>query len=742
MTLQAGVTHDIVIWINNTIQCGLTVKNYTYNRSYLPTFIPRMSVGDQTGLDTNRWRSFYMGTFDKGAGQRSLTSGRANGAFYQSYGLKPALADYANFGDTPTVELQTAPDGNYQFVYRNTQNMQFDVDYPSWVVRVAGMSTTFVVNKQTICNIATGAVATFPSPVVSVCEYTGIIFATTFTRGISIANGASVSTPTYNTLADNIIMYDQKVWRSWDNQTAYLNPQFTTQAWSSAYEVGSRNFKILNTCEFGGRLYFGKEDGLYVFDAGRIYAIQPFSDKVDVMFTFMKVFRGAMYFNIGNDLWRLTGGGAFEKINTPYKDYPNYYGVYEETNEYKIELKACHVHQEALELEVWVSNPNYSIPERQMWYYDPSLGSMFREFELSSSLYGHVAHPQGTLHVYYIKHTSAYGSYTQPAGYPGYPSVDWFETSWLDMGMPELDKVFGRVTINGKTYHPPLYYSFASSRQNPLFTPVKIYKTDWSRVYGEQVYIDTPDWSDSIGPYGASWFFLYSKTRNEYFDLSFSAISTSIVVQGRYMSVGTEFTTVLTQSIQAAPFPTQEWSWKWPQGSSPAQNIGPETGLNGPQYAVGFRPFSGGFALHNVRPGNFRYLTDLSAGYEQMADDYVGKTGKGIQLAFQPIEPIKSLEVEWMPAGRLYERVSGVAMAVDAIEIQPGMLENSGLYVARTLWSCGGSQLPYIVGVPWPTPHTMRVQVKMRDPGTSVPILAYDNSVFIGAEVPFTLEEV
>jgi len=131
--------------------------------------------------------------------------------------------------------------------------------------------------------------------------------------------------PSYNTISYNLEVYDDRLWRTDRGRASYLEPAVNTldAIWSDYIEVGDPTIFINNTAVFNGRLYFGKVDGLWVFDAGRVYMVEDFSHIASAYnFGVMIVYRGALYFNIFNSLYRLTTGGLIEKISMPTKGGP------------------------------------------------------------------------------------------------------------------------------------------------------------------------------------------------------------------------------------------------------------------------------------------------------------------------------------------------------------------------------------------------------------------------------------
>lgn len=91
-TPQVGVTHDIVLFVNNSIRCGLVVRPFSYRAGFAPQFIPRYSIGDMRGVDRSRWRSWIQSRFDGGAGQAYWGSSAPTARFSESLGITIGLS--------------------------------------------------------------------------------------------------------------------------------------------------------------------------------------------------------------------------------------------------------------------------------------------------------------------------------------------------------------------------------------------------------------------------------------------------------------------------------------------------------------------------------------------------------------------------------------------------------------------------------------------------------------------------
>lgn len=95
-----------------------------------------------------------------------------------------------------------------------------------------------------------------------------------------------------------------------------------TGAWSSPINVGNVSHAITSLCEFNGRLYIGKVDGLYYIDTQNLdYAFPAvkFETQLDqANFAGMRVWQGYLYFAVSDRLFRMSPAHAISDI-TPAK---------------------------------------------------------------------------------------------------------------------------------------------------------------------------------------------------------------------------------------------------------------------------------------------------------------------------------------------------------------------------------------------------------------------------------------
>lgn len=365
-----GASHDIVIHVNSTVRCGVICWPGSYRIGHMSGLLPRISEGDPTGQDTTLWSSFVQQSFFQGAGQYAWSSQHANGAFAESrlfdIGRPVTIDDVVlkydpswSYGTNlaPTGQLQVAV-MPYAMTAADVFASRFTAQYPIFLLEMSqnphivhntqaivytshaqGRTWIAGLNSPSVTGLTgvwakVSAFASMPSPVVSVTEYSGILAMASQDRLIRLwgpvrdtvsAGGPVTDTlnpvvykPSWSTFADRLAVYDEKLWRAEAGRVAYYSPSDNTAPWSEYYSPHRVDIPINNICEFGGRLFFGYEDCLAVFDQGTVYIIQSFAQQRDsANFKLMINHYGALYFNIQGRLYRYTGAGVIELIRTP-----------------------------------------------------------------------------------------------------------------------------------------------------------------------------------------------------------------------------------------------------------------------------------------------------------------------------------------------------------------------------------------------------------------------------------------
>lgn len=102
------------------------------------------------------------------------------------------------------------------------------------------------------------------------------------------------------------------------NNVAYSDDP--TAAWSALIPVGSDAHPITSICEFNGRLYIGKTNGVYYIDPGTdtAYPAITFNDEINTAnCVLMKPWRGYLYAVVQNRLYQINGAGALSDITPP-----------------------------------------------------------------------------------------------------------------------------------------------------------------------------------------------------------------------------------------------------------------------------------------------------------------------------------------------------------------------------------------------------------------------------------------
>lgn len=374
---RVGVTHDVVIHVNNSVSVGLIVSPGSYRIVNPPSMVPRIAQGDPRGLDFHKWRAFVQNDFSGGAGQYRYDKEVGNNRFAESHlieiGLSPVLSGpgqrprdvpFDQLGDqltlsgaitmaplpvatsaiTPLATLFTTGYRTFAlemsnrphilhhrsgFVYTNTPHTS-DV----WATAVTPPLTQRDVTRSRLWSGArqspfNGVWAVtntqLPGRIFSAVAFSNHIFVSHGSLGLSSygsTNGTSPASwyvPSYNTVAHRIDVFDGKLWRVQDHQIASLDA--TVGVWSALLEAGDPSSTIRNTAAVSGRFYLGKDDGLYTYEAGRIYLVQSFDDEADSNnFALMVQHRNELYFNVRRTIYRISNYGTIERIPIPFLD--------------------------------------------------------------------------------------------------------------------------------------------------------------------------------------------------------------------------------------------------------------------------------------------------------------------------------------------------------------------------------------------------------------------------------------
>jgi hypothetical protein len=378
-------SHDAILHMGDT-HLGILFKPYTFRMSYQPDFIGRLTTGDPSGVDAAPWRMFTQQSFHQGAGQYLWSSPNANAGYAESKGMVVGMPNNMagilmreepawSFGQnqSPMGHIQTdiwpmtatAATSGYGTFATSLPISLFEWSNRPLIVHNRGAYAFTGADWPSTLRGVFHKVAnfTFPVPAINVVQFSNILIAAAGASGLMNYpqnNSLGVYTPRYSTSAFKVGVYDQKLWRTDGHKVSYLNPAFaTTDAqWSTPFDVGEAAIPITNMKEYAGRLYFGKADGLYVFDAGRIYKIQDYAQAYDDSnFKLMETLQGALYYNVSNELNRITGSGVIERLRTPW-------------------LPDDIVAGGTGDNELYLLAADYSINRSNLWIFNPETGGI------------------------------------------------------------------------------------------------------------------------------------------------------------------------------------------------------------------------------------------------------------------------------------------------------------------------------------------------------------------------------
>lgn len=836
-TPTVGVTHDLVIFVNDSIACGLSLKPFTYHIQFAPTFIPRFSIGDARGIDRARWRAWMQSRFDGGAGQFYWGGSAPTNKFAESHlvdigfpttrrkemvGLvTPAVVnvnvnvqddlDDAASGDISAASLPWATTADVQDVHtlfpwpagtRQTLEQPYHmiemsdrphltlpqamvvytgVDNPSyyWDYGALSLKSNKLTGKWAVCYTGTNVLAN------SAVMYSGItvlaggpaesifIYGAGSSMGGVTASVASYGpaikyTPAYSTYAHALAVYDNKLWKANLGKASYLLAAVTTNLaqWSD-YEVGDPAIPINKMERFNGKLYFGKEDALWVYDQGLIYEVQDFRDERDkTNFRMMVAHQGALYFNIRAKVYRLTTAGTLELLQTPL-------------------TKGAILSGAAMGNEVYfLAVENWSGSGSEAWVFNPDSGGTRRWFNsrylMTPRATGNyplmVAGAGGYLWAAPMDLTTSYCTPTlsMPVvavdrGNPSWVADNLFATrdsylitSLLDFGYPNMPKLFNKIIIDyllgdGRDTKIDISYLIKTEIQPyPKATlAVRHDDTNWAdlttvvtgtpkqntttiswRAENDSFYNRLFIGMDKIVNQVEIWLLTQPATvpaydyppRFQVDELYVSCATGSTQVQDfrqSYRYVG--IYTVVTFNFTTPIVTTFSWTKKLLSGL-----VGGAPDTYGSLYWLEIRN-----ALIVVPPNVENVcVTAINLGDPSKAElgtqawTYLG-TIQGVndfnltqkELAFpsnvignqimfkfdfqgnsDDRPELRRYELEWMPSPSNLKIVDFVAVAVNNIELLNMEIENSAAFVAATLYSLAGSPATYVAALPWPGP--------------------------------------
>lgn len=354
-TPTVAVTHDVVIYdgATNLDPVGLICRPLSYRVGEAPTLVARMSVGDPKGTDYEAWTSWVQDDF-RGGFQQIRASMPANSRYFEGLWMLPDRNEgYMGVGVFP--ELDTPSDIS---IFRNTVDFGAGVSYklarnqsksyylsriawgfdstydriitPTGAFKIDGANVDLVADWSTI------------GGAIDACRYSSCAIVAIQRSNAGYVQGCEILVhekswctflPFGSTNASAVASYDSKLWRatplnpkiSWydiESVNDSINPQ-----WSDYIDVGTDGI-ILRMAPFIGRLFIAKTDGIWAYEAGRTYQVIDLSHMAtsDIWssknFMIFQEAHGALYWNLGNRLYRYTSGGLLEEMAITFDQSP------------------------------------------------------------------------------------------------------------------------------------------------------------------------------------------------------------------------------------------------------------------------------------------------------------------------------------------------------------------------------------------------------------------------------------
>jgi len=801
--IKAGVTHDVILHVNDSVACGLMVMPGTYRVRNAPTFLPRFSTGDVRGMDSGRWKSWVQDDFSGGAGQPYHNKQTPTNRYAESMMMDPAImAGLKGIRPASMPTTTTAESRHIQQLFTN--------DHAVFVVGMSNRPHMFHHKSAMLYTNLTNEVfvggaekeydnrydgqwavieSNFGAPTVSVVKFSNVIVKACGST-INVYDGV-VSVPAYNTAASHLKVYDNRLWRSVNGQVSHLDPTtYSADAvlrWSAYMDTGEPDVPVTNMEVIFGKMYIGKEDSLWCFDAGRTYEVENYEDRRDENnFKLLVAHRGYLYFNVRGELLRISGANLIEKI-----DHPDLGGVI--------------IGGVSIDKELHITTRNIFNGEGEQWIFDQDTGGIRKWFDTNYVAIGwdNPARERGPSAI-----TQAYGhmflapivmqqgvnsQYGQRAPIvmlprasnpdklmrPGYRTRSYIILSATNLGVANIDKLLNRVLLD--VYSPQLSSTMVvqyTLRPSGPRTQRAGYDHDASGTYSQNAgfyngYVGSVAGPGQMQPYvnGGSIVagfkgqpaFIRVDTiydGDEGLEIGSTPFDTPQIWNGTAWAdiEGIDGTEGLTQSGVISITDSNKQSWRKTVLDDLTENL----------YFIKF-PYSGSTENHGIWE-----IQGLGAAYEQ---DWIQLGSRGVSGANQISMPfakntiareimlmvrfdisadptvvaplLQKVEVEFLDLTVPLDIISFATPAANDIEtLQLGKVEHSGQFVAETLFSLSKSGLLYTVQLPWPPPiaHTITARVSIDDPGAVVQELIYNvepkSESFSGAITPIRLDEM
>lgn len=782
-TPLAGVTHDIVAHINNSQSVGLVVRPVSYRVGAVPHFAPQFTIGNVSAVDKSWLRSFRM-EFKRGSGLRKSDNPNAVDRFYAGSMIVLDRDGQAMPGILP-VQSSSLNNAPMELTSRRSVVMFTMSQATRMLVENIGLFTHTVGNSQGLAwvvshTVQDGVDATLrPTAAVMHSGVAFIAFSNSNIGAYGLTGGGQGSRmyhPVFTnsetlawgyTQAHRLYNYDKRLWKTNSNRIAYWDaPQFK---WSDWVDVGDATYDISATETFIGRKFFGKPDGLWVFDAGRVYQIESYAADADVgNFALLIAYRGGLYFNVGKRLLRYTAGGAIEELPWPgEKIYGGAVGMGLLLISGSSKYDAGHV--------ITGFNPDTGAFSEIFSSLNTSWGPLNWTHEISILQPGAEVDP--VLWVGPVTLSAAASGVTRspiarfftedqawsPTQRNPFPiNAGVILTPHVNMGIPGQTKQVSRVKV---------YYSMKSGNSIEVlyradFIPDIVRRTMWSGT-AEQNYNGEPF---TITGSGAA-----IVASDGTFDMVYVGARTSLtdgwIPTVQYETAPGVWANVPTLYTNLYQLPLR---FTIPERRSPPNMVGyikfaiPSTWVKTNSYAadsyhirlvsptvlpvgdyvylVGASPM-----LSAQFPGHYTSLGTVTDATTEMKELSVDPAVAAESLSFmikltgdptnRPV--LKALEVEYTVPETDKLQVAAVVLGIQPIQILDRSVENSAQWIATTLFSMWQSGKPFPVQLPFPFPvaHTRNMVLSVQPPGVTVPVLAYSHS-FVGAEYSLLLREV
>jgi len=790
-TPRAGVTHDIVVHVNDSQLVGLVVRPMSYRVSTVPKFAPQFTVGNVTAADKSWLRSFKF-TFERGEGVQlvndpSQTKQYAWGAMVTvspEGAIMPSIVPVQTSSHNATPVLTSQGIKRFMFTMSGAPRLLeeasglFAFTGYKWVASHTnqfGIDLTKPANSA-VMHSGVAMMAFDQSGIIAYGKTGGNKAARAYIPMFGNSQPIAFNYSRVNLLYN----YDKRLWKTLGCQIAHWD--VAQSKWSSWVDVGEATTDVLASETFIGRKFFGKADGLWVFDAGRVYQVEDYATEAgERNFKLMVAYRGALYYNIGLRLFRYTAGGAIEQL--PWSG-----GEIKKGNPGLGVLLIHAVDKTTGSDGLWSFSPDTGaftqVLNSSYIQYKPEasagIPTHWELFEFApaddipllwlgpATVRGPTVAAQADARVVCFKSGDVlwdeqYENQAVSVSRGMTPPV--VLTPAANLGTPGETKLLHRVKAYYKLYSPSTIKIYGKSGEIPKELQTLIFGgvDDAGVIYDESA---------------APGFIWTTINLDAYIVAGAGDVFTKWVVAGswnplHYWQPMEYYSATGWKTLPLTTEPAWKRDYVW-RGAITAAWEAPSDWV--PQVIAAYSATAAYYVRWQFQKSTdppvipdyahfygvwLAYVKSLTSGYtllgtisDEAKTEAVIDVDPPLQgqlfcflIEFLPAElrrpEVTALEIEYTTPESDKLQVGAMIVGTQPIQLLNRDVENSAAWIAATLFSVwqAGKPFPVQLPFPFPTAHTRNMVITLQPPGAAVPILAYEHS-FVGAEYSIVLREI